>query len=124
MENDMMMIASKTALVILAGVYAMRASGVLFHPQPLQPLMGVALFAFVMSVVLFQNPPTVPGPWLYTVIALCLIGVAANTMLFFAPDAAHNTPTNLTFSAVSIVGWAIVAIGFAARIFESAAKGA
>ncbi len=115
----MLAIASKTALVILAGVYAMRASGVIFHPQPLQPLMGVALFAFIMSVILFQNPPTVPGLWLYTVIGLCLFGVAANTMLFFAPDAAHNTPTNLAFSAVSIVGWAIVAINFGASLLSA-----
>jgi hypothetical protein len=111
----MLIVVSKTVLVILAGVYAMRATGVIFHPQPFQPLMGVALFAFIMSVVLFQNPPTSPGWWLYTVIALCLFGVAANTMLFFAPDAAHSAPTNLAFSAVSMVGWGWLAFAFSMR---------
>jgi hypothetical protein len=114
----MFAIITKSALVVLAGVYAMRATGVIFHPQPLQPLMGVAAFAFVMSVILFQSPPTAPGLWLYTVIALCLFGVAANMMLFFAPDAAHSSPTNLAFSAVSIVGWAIVALANVAVIFN------
>ncbi len=111
----MLMVISKTVLVVLAGVYAMRATGVIFHPQPFQALMGVAIFAFVMSVVLFQNPPTVPGWQLYTVIALCLFGVAANTMLFFAPDAAHDTPTNLAFSAVSMVGWGWLVLAFGLR---------
>jgi uncharacterized membrane protein len=114
----MLMIATKTSLVVLAGVYAMRASNVLFHPVPVTPLMGVALFAFVMSLILFHNPPTSRGWWLYTVIGLWVVGVAANTMLLLAPDAAHGTPTNRAFSAVSIAGWAIVAIGFAATIFE------
>jgi hypothetical protein len=114
----MLVIATRVSLVILAGVYAMRASNVLFHPQTFQPLMGVALFAFIMSLVLFHNPPTTPGWWLYTVIALCLVGVAANAMLLFAPDKLHNSPTNLAFSLVSVIGWAVVAIGFAAKIFE------
>jgi hypothetical protein len=117
-KTDVLMIATKVALVILAGVYARRASNTLFHPQPFTPLWGVALFAFVMSMIMFYNPPTARGVWLYTAVGLCLVGVAANTMLYFAPDAAHATPTNLTFSAVSIVGWAVVAIGFAARLFE------
>lgn len=107
-----MYVVTKIALVVLAGVYAMRASNVLFHPQPFHPLMVVALFAFIMSVILFHNPPTGPGWWLYTVVPLCLVGVVANGILFFAPDAAHNTPTNLAFSAVSIAGWGWLAIAF------------
>jgi hypothetical protein len=114
----MLMIATKTSLVVLAGVYAMRASNMLFNPQPITPLWGVAVFAFIMSIVYFYNPPTAAGWWLYTATGLCLVGVAANAMLFIAPDAAHGTPTNLAFSAVSVVGWAIVAIGFAAKLFE------
>jgi hypothetical protein len=116
----MLLILSRTALVILAGVYAMRATGVLFHPQPFQPLMVVAALAFVMSIILFQAPPTVPGWWLYTAIGLCVVGVIANTLLFFMPDAAHNTPTNLAFSAVSMVGWAIVAAANAVILFDRA----
>jgi hypothetical protein len=118
----MFMILTKTSLVVLAGVYAMRASNILFHPQPFQPLMGVALFAFIMSVILFHNPPTTAGWWLYLATALCLVGVAANAMLFFAPEAAHGTPTNLAFSAVSIIGWAVVALGFGSQIVGSGAS--
>jgi hypothetical protein len=106
----MMYIITKVALVILAGIYAMRASSIVFVREPLTPLWFVALFAFAMTLVLFYRTPTVPGVWQYTVIGLCLIGVAANTMLYFAPDAAHSSPTNLAFSAVSIVGWGIVAL--------------
>lgn len=106
----MMFVITKAALVILAGIYAMRASSVLFHPSPLTPLMLVALFAFIMSVVLFYRPPTVQGWWQYSVIALCVVGVGANVMLFVAPDAEHNDPTNLTFSAISVIGWGIVAL--------------
>jgi hypothetical protein len=109
------MVLSKIALVVLAGVYALRASNVLFHPQPFQPLMAVAVFAFVMSLLLFRRPPTAPGWWMYTVIGLCLVRVAANTMLFVAPDALQSSTTDRAFSLVSIIGWAIVAVGFVAR---------
>ncbi len=114
----MLYIATRISLVILAGVYAMRSSSVLFHPQSFQPLTGVAIFAFLMTLVYFNRPPTAPDWWLYTSIGLCLIGVAANTMLYLAPDESHGTPTNLAFSLVSIVGWAVVAAGFAAKIFQ------
>ncbi len=118
----MLIIATRISLIILAGVYAMRASNALFHPQPFQPLMVVALFAFIMSLVLFHNPPTTTGWWLYTVIALCFFGVAANTLLFIAPDKSHGTPINMAFSLVSIIGWAVVGMGFVAKIFETSQK--
>jgi hypothetical protein len=112
-----MFVLTKIALVILAGVYAMRVSNTIFNPSPITPLWFVALFAFVMCLVFFYRPPVVRGTWQYTAIALCLVGVAANAMLFFAPDAAHGTPTNLTFSAVSVVGWGIVALSSALLTF-------
>jgi xanthine/uracil permease len=108
--NTMMLVITKAVLVILAGIYAMRASSIVFPPSSFSPLWFVALFAFVMSLVLFYRPPTVQGWWQYTVIGLCLIGVAANAMLFLAPDAEHSDPTNMAFSAVSIVGWGIVCL--------------
>lgn len=120
----MMFVITKTALVILAGIYAMRASSILFHPSPLTPLMLVALFAFIMSVVLFYRPPTTQGWWQYSIIGLCLIGVAANTMLFIAPDAEHGDPTNLTFSAISVAGWGIVALSSVLLTFAKPASGA
>jgi hypothetical protein len=116
----MMLIATKIALVILAGIYAMRSAGVIFHPGPFTPMALVAMFAFVMSVIYFYRPPTVPGPWLYTAVPLFLFGVLANSILFFAPDKAHSDPVNMTFSAVSIAGWGLLAIVYGLRIFNRA----
>jgi hypothetical protein len=118
-----MIVITKIALVILAGVYAMRGTNVLFHPSSFQPLSIVAIFAFMMSIILFQRPPTVQGWWQYTAIILCLVGMGANAMLFFAPDASHSSPTNLTFSAVSIVGWAIVGLSSALLTFAQRGSG-
>jgi hypothetical protein len=115
--KDMMLIIVKTALVVLAGVYAMRASSVLFSPEPFEPLMVAAALAFVLSVVLFYRPPIAVGPWLYTAIFLCVVGAIANAILFFAPDNSHSDITNLTFSAVSIVSWVVVAISFSRVLF-------
>jgi hypothetical protein len=106
----MMYVLTKATLVILAGVYTMRATNVIFNPSSFNPMSLVALFAFVMSFVLFNRLPTSPGAWAFTVLGLCIFGVFANSMLYFRPDAAHASPTNMSFSAVSIVGWAIVAI--------------
>jgi hypothetical protein len=117
-----MFILTKVALVILAGIYAMRVSNEVFNPSAITPLWFVALFAFVMCLVLFYRPPVERGAWQYTTIALCLIGVAANAMLYFAPDAAHGTPTNLSFSAVSVVGWSIVALSSALLTFAEPAS--
>jgi hypothetical protein len=112
----MLLIATRVALVILAGIYAMRSSSVLFQPRPFEPLMVAAVFAFILAVVLFYVPPVVKGWWFYSAIALCLVGAAANAMLYFAPDELHNNPTDLVFSMVSMIGWAMVAIGLAARV--------
>jgi hypothetical protein len=116
-----MIVVAKACLVLMAGIYAIRATSVVFNPQPFEPLMLVAAFAFVMSVVIFYRGPTEVGPWLYTVVALSVIGVIANSMLFFAPDESHKDLTNLTFSALSIVGWAVIAFSYAS-IFLVRAK--
>jgi hypothetical protein len=119
-----MLVVTKIALVILAGIYAMRASNALFDPADLQPLTFVAAFAFVISIVVFYRPPTVQGWWQYTVVGWSLIGVAANAILYIAPDASHSTPTNLAFSAVSVVGWAIVALSAVLLTFAQTGGGA
>jgi hypothetical protein len=111
----MMYVATKVALVVLAGIYAMRASSIVFHPTALTPLWFVALFAFIMSLALFYRPPTAQGWWQYTVIGLCLVGVAANAMLYLAPDAEHSDRVNIAFSAASVVGWGMLTF---ARTFE------
>jgi hypothetical protein len=119
----MMLVATKAALVILAGVYAMRASDVIFQRAAFTPLWFVAVFAFLMTIVLFYRPPTVQGWWQYTAIGLCLVGVAANTMLLIAPDGDHGSPTDMAFSAVSIVGWAVVGLSSLLLTFATIYKG-
>jgi peptidoglycan/LPS O-acetylase OafA/YrhL len=119
----MMVIATKAALVVLAGIYAMRASDVIFARAAFTPLWFVALFAFGMSLVLFYRPPTVQGWWQYSVIGLCLVGVAANALLFFAPDTDHSNPTDLAFSAVSVLGWSIVGVSSFLLVFAAPPEG-
>ncbi|MGB8819145.1 MAG: hypothetical protein WCC66_14615 [Rhizobiaceae bacterium] len=115
----MLFVITKAALVILAGVYAIRASSYFFEDAPFEPLMLVAAFAFVLSVVLFYRPPIASGLWLYAVVALCAIGVLANAMLYFAPDKTHSDAINLSFSAISIAGWAIVGASYASLFFKA-----
>jgi hypothetical protein len=117
-ERTMFLILSKATLVILAGIYAMRGSSVVFVRQPFQPLMIAAVFAFLLLLTIFYRAPTKPGIWLYSVTALCIVGMATNAMLYLKPDAMHNDPTNLTFSAFGTVGWGILAVYFATRIFR------
>jgi uncharacterized membrane protein len=91
----MIFVIAKTALVTLAGIYAKRASNIVFHPIMVTLLWFVTLFAFVMSLVLFYRPPTVQGWWQYTVIGLCLVGVAANAIRFWPRTL--NTVTRQTW---------------------------
>jgi hypothetical protein len=113
----MLLILTQSVLVILVGVYAMRATSVLFVRQAFQPLMILAAIVFVLSLVLFHRPPTASGPWLYFVLACCSAGVIVNALLFFAPDRAHATPTNLAFSLVSGLGWALLALIYGSIFF-------
>jgi hypothetical protein len=102
----------------------MRSTNVLFHPSSFNPMSLVAVFAFVMSFVIFQKMPTGPRLWAYSLVGLCLFGVFANSMLYFKPDALHASSTNMAFSAVSIVGWAIVAIYAGMASFGMVARSA
>jgi hypothetical protein len=100
----------QTILVILIGVYAMRTASVIFIREPFDPLMIVAAAAFVFSLCVFHQPPASSGKWSIAVVVLCAIGCVANIFLFLKPDKAHSDPTNMTFSAVSVIGWAIVGL--------------
>ena len=113
----MLLLLSQVILVILAGVYAMRASSVFFVRQRFQLLMVLAALAFLFALVLFHHPPAVAGTWLYVVVVACIVGMIVNGILYFAPDRAHATPTNLTFSAVTGIGWGILAGIYAADIY-------
>jgi xanthine/uracil permease len=76
-----------------------------------------------MALVLFHRPPMVQGWWQYTVIGLCLTGVAANAMLFVAPDAEHGDPTNMMFSVFSVAGWGIMCFSSILLSFSSSSDG-
>jgi hypothetical protein len=115
----MLLILTQAVLVVLVGVYAMRASADLFVRQPFQPLMILAALAFVFALVLFHRPPIAVGPWLYLVLIACVAGTIVNGFLYFAPDQAHATPTNMAFSAVSIVGWAALGLNYGSILFNN-----
>jgi hypothetical protein len=119
MDNEMMFVLAKAALVLLAGVYAIRATSFLFLDEPFEPLTLVAALAFVVSIIVFYRPPTAPGLWLYVVVALCVIGAAANALLLVAPDESHRDPTNLVFSAISIAGWALVGLSYSLLLLRA-----
>jgi Na+-transporting NADH:ubiquinone oxidoreductase subunit NqrE len=112
MEKSMFLIFTQLTLVILIGIYAMRASSVLFVRQRFQPLMILAALVFVLALVLFHRPPTEQGAWLSFVVCACFAGAIVNGVLFFAPDRAHGTPTNLVFSAVSGLGWVVLGAAY------------
>ncbi len=114
-------IISKAVIIMLTGIYAMRGSSIIFVRQPFQPIMIAAVFAFMLLVTLFYRAQAKPGAWLYTVAALCVVGMATNAMLYFKPDAAHNDPVNLAFSAFGMVGWGWLAAYFCAQILTTAA---
>jgi ABC-type polysaccharide/polyol phosphate export permease len=109
----------QSTLVILAGIYAMRASWFLFAKGAISPLTPVAAAAFVVCVVLFHSPPKTQI-WLAVVAAACMIGFATNAALLFSESAAYQNPTNKAFSALSVAGWAVLAVSYALAWFETA----
>ncbi len=100
---------AKSALVVMAGIYAVRATDWMVG-EPFDPLFLLAAAVFCLTLVLFYRMPRRAGGWLYSVVALCLVGMCVNGLLLFVPDPVHNNQTNATFSAVCIAGWAGVAL--------------
>jgi hypothetical protein len=119
-QTKMMMTITQASLVVLAGIYAMRF-GAGFFGQGFAPLSFLALFAFCMSIVFFYRWPTVPGWWLYTSMALFLLGIVVNSMFLIAPDALHSSPVAITFSVVSVAGWSILFIQLGLQLLGRAA---
>ncbi len=107
----------QATLVILAGVYAIRGSGAFFG-QPVGPLSFVAMFAFISLLFFFYRPPSGPGAWATFAAVGALVGVIANAALLIAPDAAHATRLNLTFSAVSVIGWGYLTSVYGLLLFK------
>ena len=102
-----MQAVSQMVLVILAGIYAMRFSAGFFGAG-FTPLSALAAVALGVIVVFFYRWPTEPGLWLYTSMALCLLGVWVNAKLLLYPDTLHSGPTAIAFSGASVIGWVIL----------------
>jgi ABC-type polysaccharide/polyol phosphate export permease len=109
----------QSSLVVLAGIYAMRASWFLFAKGAISPLTPLAAVVFMLCVVLFHRPPQ-SQTWLAVVAAACLVGVAANAALLFSASSAYQNPTNQVFSILSVAGWAILAVAHASAWLENA----
>jgi hypothetical protein len=101
---------TRIALVLMAGIYAMRSTYWIFGGEPFQPLSLLAAAVLALVVVLFYRLPTQRGPALFVVIALSVVGFAVNALLLWVPGAAHNNPTHAAFSVACMAGWAIVAL--------------
>jgi hypothetical protein len=113
---------TQTALVLMAGIYAIRASYPLLGHEAFSPLTLVAAMVFLLAVALFHRLRKITGKLLYVVVALCLVGILVNGMLLFAPDGPHASLINTAFSATCVVGWAIVAIAAASKIYRPSPK--
>jgi hypothetical protein len=105
----MTLFVSKALLVVLLGIYAIRASDFLFTRARFQPLTFVAAAVVVIALALFHRPPVAHGAWLITAILVCLTAVLANTMLLIQPDEAHSSSIDKAFSAISVAAWSLLA---------------
>jgi hypothetical protein len=93
-------------LVILIGVYFIRASWFLFGVfSPLTPVAGIVL---TMCLFAFHKLPTSMGAWFSAVIAMCVIGAIANFSLLFSASPTYRNPTNQAFSATSMITFVLL----------------
>jgi hypothetical protein len=109
---------TQTTLVVLTGMYAVRASWFLFSGA-LSPLTPVAAACVVLCVYLFHRAPTQPGTLLWSVMIACAIGAIANAVLLTSSDPAYRNTTNLVLSGLSTVLW----LALAALLWLSATAG-
>jgi hypothetical protein len=101
---------TQSALVLLIGIYAIRASWFLFSSGALTPLTPVAAAIVGLCVYLFHRAPTQTGPFLWGVLAACAVGAIANALLLTSTSPAYRNPTNMTFSALSVALWIALAL--------------
>jgi hypothetical protein len=95
---------TQSVLVLLIGIYAIRASWFMFSGS-VSPLTPVAAAIVVLCVFLFHRAPTQAGPLLWSVFAACAIGAIANALLLTSVAPAYRNPTNMAFSALSVALW-------------------
>jgi hypothetical protein len=97
----------KAFLVVLIGVYAIRASWFLFSGT-FSPLTPVAMAVLVLFLFVFHRPPQALGVWFSVCIAACVVGVVANTVLLFVSSPIYNNTVNQAFSVVSLISFLAV----------------
>jgi hypothetical protein len=100
---------TQATLVVLIGMYAIRASWFLFNGL-WSPLTPVAAACVVLCVYLFHRAPVQPGPYLWTVVAACVVGAIANAVLLTSTAPAYRNATNLMFSGTSAFLWLALAV--------------
>jgi hypothetical protein len=103
---------TQSILVILSGIYAVRASWFIFSGV-FSPLTPVAAIVLVLCLTLFHRPPIEPGIWLYVVLMGCVIGAIANSMLLFSTHEIYSNLTNRTFSIISVASWISLCVIYA-----------
>jgi hypothetical protein len=97
-----MIALSKSLLVILIGIYAIRSSWFIFSGI-FSPLTPIAAIVLVLCVIAFHTPPSSIGPWFFTLLATFAVGAVANFLLLFASGEASADPVNRAFSLVSML---------------------
>jgi hypothetical protein len=117
-----MNVLTQIALVLMAGIYAVRATYPLLGGEAFSPLTLVAAAVFFLIVALFHRLRKISGRLLYVVTGLCIVGMTVNGVLLFAPGASHANLTNSLFSATCVLGWGIVAASSMQRLFRSSLK--
>jgi hypothetical protein len=117
-----MYLLTQTALVLMAGMYAVRATYSLLGTEPFTPLAIVAALVFCLVLALFHRLAKASRPWLLVTIVMCLIGLGVNALLLFTPGTGQLRFTNDLFSAICMAAWAWVGVACAIKAFRTLPK--
>jgi hypothetical protein len=118
----MLHLLTQTALVLMAGIYAVRTTYPLLGGETFSPLTVLAGLVFLLTLALFHKLPKANGKILYIVVMLCIGGMVVNGLLLFAPGGAQAGLIKTLFSATCVVGWGVVAVAAALKIYGSKAS--
>jgi hypothetical protein len=100
---------TQTLLVLLIGIYLVRATWFLFTGvfSVLTPVAGIVLLVCLSA---FNRPPVPGTAWFYVVLATYLIGALANLSLLFSSAPAYSNSTNYIFSWTSMLSFAALSV--------------
>jgi hypothetical protein len=106
---------TQSVIVILVGIYAIRATYSLLGHENFQPLSLLAAAVFLLVTLFFHRLKMASGLWLYAALVLSAIGLLVNAVLLFSAGREQRDLTHDVFSAICIAGWAIVGVSCAMR---------